>query len=84
MMQKRVTTAIFSVSNPPVFDKRDIREGLGGGCGHRAMIPLKEGIRRKLLRLLTDVDTDNTAPTNKLLGPFIVQCVFWLWYVRPI
>jgi hypothetical protein len=24
----------------PVFDERDIREGLGGGVGHEAMIPL--------------------------------------------
>jgi hypothetical protein len=25
---------------PPIFDKRDIREGLGGGWGHKAMIPV--------------------------------------------
>ena len=25
----------------PVFDERDIREGLGDGCGHRVMIPLE-------------------------------------------
>jgi len=24
---------------PPVFDERDIREGLGGGGSHGAMIP---------------------------------------------
>jgi hypothetical protein len=35
-----VTTAIFLVTIPPVFDERDIREGLGGGCGHGVMIPL--------------------------------------------
>jgi len=32
-----VTTAIFSVTISPVFDERDIREGLGGGSGHVMM-----------------------------------------------
>ncbi len=27
------------VAISPVFDEGDIREGLGGGCGHMAMIP---------------------------------------------
>jgi hypothetical protein len=38
-MQKHETTAIFSVTLPPIFDQRDIREGLSCGGGHRAMIP---------------------------------------------
>jgi hypothetical protein len=25
---------------PPVFEEGGVREGLGGGCGNRAMIPL--------------------------------------------
>jgi hypothetical protein len=28
----------------PVFDERDVREGLSGGCCHRAMIPLHKEI----------------------------------------
>jgi hypothetical protein len=29
---------------PSLFDERDIREGLSGGCGHRVMIPLRQVI----------------------------------------
>lgn len=36
--------AKFSVTIPPVFDKRHIREGLGGSSGHVAMIPLVQNI----------------------------------------
>jgi hypothetical protein len=38
------------------FDERDIRECLGGGCGHKAMIPLRQIISFSLFAL------------NKLLG----------------
>jgi hypothetical protein len=27
------------ITVPPIFDQRDVREGLGGSCGHMAMIP---------------------------------------------
>ena len=38
-MQKRVTTAIFSVTIPPVFDEGEIRIRSSSGCGHKVMIP---------------------------------------------
>ena len=31
--------AQFIVAIAPVFNERDIREGLSGGCGHEVMIP---------------------------------------------
>jgi hypothetical protein len=33
LCKKRVTTAIFSVTIPPVFDKRDVRKGLDADIG---------------------------------------------------
>ena len=38
---KSLSKGTFSGTIPPLFDKRDIREGLAGGCSHKAMIPLR-------------------------------------------
>jgi hypothetical protein len=55
-----------------IFDERDIREALGGGCGHGAMIPplsnkgtnikRRKGKSSRLFRVEANVTTNEMRP----------------------
>jgi hypothetical protein len=43
----------------PVFDERDVRAGLGRGCGHKAMIPLRH---RNIYQIMTTYCAGQVGP----------------------